>query len=220
MNTTLSYTLADLSPAARDKAIEHFRNHAVEHEDWAEHILEDWNSKLEELGFRSPVISYSGFWSQGDGASFTSLSVPNHSTDPEVQSAWSQLSLAALLCGRTNFSDLEDLASGCVERHRHQYSHEYTVRVEWEDNTPYLGAPALDKDDDDFDPSDALLHQWTGLSAAIRSYYEGLSEYVRSLCCEIYADLETEYEFQTSDEQVIENIEANDYEFDEDGALL
>lgn len=214
MNTTLSYTLADLSPAARAKAIEHFRNHAVEHEHWAEHILEDWKSKLEELGFSSPVISYSGFWSQGDGASFTSLSVPNHSTDPEVQSAWSQLSLAALLCGRTNFADLEDLASGCVVRHRHQYSHEYTVRVEWEDNAYF---PTLDED---FDPSDALRHHWIGLNAAIRSYYEGLSEYVRSLCCEIYADLETEYEFQTSDEQVIENIEANDYEFDEDGDLL
>lgn len=219
MNTTLSYTLADLSPAARDKAIEHFRDHAVD-EDWAEDIREEWKSKLEELGFSSPVISYSGFWSQGDGASFTSLSVPNHSTDPEVQSAWSQLSLAALLCGRTNFADLEDLASGCVERHQQRYYHEYTVRVEWEDHSPYLGFPPVEDYFDSDEAAEVLRPQWIGLNAAIRSYYEGLSEYVRSLCCEIYADLETEYEYRTSDEQVIEHIEANDYEFDEDGDLL
>ena len=36
----------------------------------------------------------------------------------------------------------------------------------------------------------------------------------------IYARLEEEYEYRTSDEQVEESIRANEYEFDEDGDMV
>lgn len=38
-------------------------------------------------------------------------------------------------------------------------------------------------------------------------------------CHEIYNALEEEYEYLISDEQIIERIEANDYDFDENGRL-
>jgi hypothetical protein len=40
-------------------------------EDWHDCLLEDIKEELETLGFTDAEISYSGFWSQGDGASFT-----------------------------------------------------------------------------------------------------------------------------------------------------
>ena len=38
---------------------------------WSEPVLDAWKTELEDMGFYEPEIAYSGFGSQGDGASFT-----------------------------------------------------------------------------------------------------------------------------------------------------
>ena len=38
---------------------------------WYESVLDWWKEKLEIIGFEDADIRFSGFWSQGDGASFT-----------------------------------------------------------------------------------------------------------------------------------------------------
>lgn len=40
-------------------------------DDWHETTLDEWKEKLKKLGFLDAEIAYSGFCSQGDGASFT-----------------------------------------------------------------------------------------------------------------------------------------------------
>jgi hypothetical protein len=48
----------------------------------------------------------------------------------------------------------------------------------------------------------------------------GIVEETRhNFCREIYRALETEYDYLTSEEAIIETIEANEYEFTEDGEL-
>jgi len=39
--------------------------------DWWDHTYDTWKSALAQIGFDNADISFSGFWSQGDGASFT-----------------------------------------------------------------------------------------------------------------------------------------------------
>ena len=38
---------------------------------WYECVIEDWKAKLKRKGFHEAEIVFSGFGSQGDGASFT-----------------------------------------------------------------------------------------------------------------------------------------------------
>lgn len=47
---------------------------------------------------------------------------------------------------------------------------------------------------------------------------EAITETLRDLMRWVYNSLEAEYEYHNADEQVDENIRANEYEFDEDGA--
>jgi len=47
---------------------------------------------------------------------------------------------------------------------------------------------------------------------------EAIAEALRDLMRWVYNSLEAEYEYQNANEQVDENIRANEYEFDEDGA--
>ena len=65
---------------------------------------------------------------------------------------------------------------------------------------------------------DELIHAVTNLNYG-HVEREILSQ-SRSLADDIYSDLQKEYEWLTSDEQVAEMIRANEYEFDEEGNLV
>ena len=61
---------ARLSPKAKERARDNHREGNLDYE-WWDHIYEEWITELEEMGWRNPEINFSGFSSQGDGASFT-----------------------------------------------------------------------------------------------------------------------------------------------------
>lgn len=56
---------------AKERARDWFREGCCNDSYWYEHIYEEWQAELESMGFESPEINFSGFSSQGDGASFT-----------------------------------------------------------------------------------------------------------------------------------------------------
>lgn len=60
-----------LDASAKEKAIEWYNSADFGDNFWSEHTIEEWKAELTEMGFNDPDISWSGFWSQGDGASFT-----------------------------------------------------------------------------------------------------------------------------------------------------
>ncbi len=64
------YKFSELSDKAKDKAREHLIERVTMF-DWWDMVYEDWTDKLSKLGFDNADIRFSGFWSQGDGASFT-----------------------------------------------------------------------------------------------------------------------------------------------------
>lgn len=59
-----------LDPDAQEAARDNYREGNLDYE-WWDHIYEEWIAELEEMGWRNPEINFSGFSSQGDGASFT-----------------------------------------------------------------------------------------------------------------------------------------------------
>src|ERR1035441_4221080 len=59
-----------LSPAAQKRARDWYREHCLDYE-WWDSDYDHWKEKLGELGFTKVAIKFSGFYSQGDGASFT-----------------------------------------------------------------------------------------------------------------------------------------------------
>ena len=64
-------TYDQLADLAQERARDWYRR-AFEHDDmWHEHTLDEWKAELAEMGFVDADIAFSGFWSQGDGASFT-----------------------------------------------------------------------------------------------------------------------------------------------------
>jgi hypothetical protein len=210
MNTLSTYKIGD-HPNKAD-VIEKHRDINVDIPDWYEFTIDYWKEKLEALGYGNPDIMFSGFWSQGDGASFTCDQVPLPSTDPGVMEAWNQLVRAAALLGEDITEEPGDLAYGSMKRSRGcHYYHESSVDLYQEWNDPPYG---------NMTPPDGLQPFVDALIAAVESYFSNLEDTVRDLCRQIYRDLEKEYEYLTSDEAVEETLDANEYEFDEEGDIV
>lgn len=137
-------------------------------------------------------IRYSGFYSQGDGASFTGT----------LDSEW-----AINYIKENHGQDSENLRYIGVgfERNSHHYCHENTVNTELCDSAEW----ALHIEENE------RLER--SCNEMLSGYVELLEEYRRDLCHTIYDKLHIAYEYCYSDENIIELIRCNDYLFDIDG---
>jgi hypothetical protein len=184
------YKFDDLKPEAKEKAIEEHRQFLSEV--WeADYVQDDFKEDMKKWGIDDIEISYSGFWSQGDGASFTGwINIPTF-----LKEAGWEKKYAKLLKAINDGEDIDESAK--IERLTHQYSHYNTVAVK---DIYYHG------DDEE------VQKQADHLT-------EELTEFVREKSKKLYKDLEDSYEAETSDENVAESIRINEYEFTPDGKI-
>lgn len=119
------YTLVELkkfgTSHAYYKAIDTVTELATEN--WAQYVIEDWRVQLFERGYGDVAISFSGFWSQGDGASFTTESIDARTLIPNLPNPERFAPLVEMM-------DRELYDAGLsIRRIDTMYSHENTVKV-------------------------------------------------------------------------------------------
>lgn len=204
------YQFDELSDDAKEKSREWFRQFVFSDScDW-DYIYSDANECGRLIGieigrrtFRTmgggtgsePEIFFSGFSSQGDGASFHgsysyakggAKAIRNHAPqDAELHRIADRLQA---IQSRYFYRLSASIGSGPGSNF---YSHSGTMSVDVDSGDDYRTV-------DDADESD-------------------IRELMRDFADWIYSQLQKEYEYQTSDESVDESIRANGYEFDEDG---
>jgi hypothetical protein len=202
MTMTMTMTLGPaITEAGKAALIEQHRDFNVEHIDWWDCVYDDFVDYASERGFDTTTksIQFSGFWSQGDGASFTSdIDIPTFIQFHKLEWAYPWI-MKLLESGGT--------VDASVERISHRYSHENTCRatVSAHDDFFYL----IDTNGDE--TREAVLAEWDKLMISDIDQLEKDVEQTRlELCRELYRSLEAEYEHLTSDEAVWESIVANE----------
>jgi len=190
-----SFTFDKLSEEAKATALEKHRDWNVDCFEWWDGVYEQWQERLEELGYNNVEIQFSGFWCQGDGASFTA--------DIDLVKWLLKHDLAGIIA-RARFSqDFEVLTDNIwvsLQRTNSYYTHENTVGSSWEINVAFNNS-TLEKEVEDILDNHIL--------DVSRGYMQ-----------DIYKDLEAEYYYLTSDEIIAESLMANELQFDEDGNSL
>lgn len=199
----LTYTFDELSDAAKEKAREWYRNGQLDY-DWWEFVYEQADTAAKHLGIdidrkgkHTPAIYFSGFWSQGDGACFEGSyrykkgwrSALLHEFGPG--DTLNELLSIGLALQEIQSKQFYKLEATC--RHRGHYQHSGCMSVE----VTHADSMYRDIGDDEDYIRDAL----------------------RLFADWIYARLESEHDWLTSDEQVDEALLANEYTFDEDGGF-
>lgn len=223
---------SDISERAVGKAREWLQQGQCDFPDWYEHVIDMWKQALDQVGFENAEIQFSGFGSQGDGASFTAdvdlyklvhfLSTaiePKESIDSdghggELFLPWVVYQLNGV---RTNprYTVLSKIGEyidmdivGRITLRPHEQS--CKVRGDLRDSGHY----------EDPKPGE-WLGTWISKTPKLRKLFDSFLEDCEDLRCWlsqcIYSSLEKEYEWLMSDEQLLEMAEANEYTFDKDG---
>ena len=185
--------LKEQFPEVYKKVIENQWYINVDH-DWYDFIEEDFINQLEKIGFYDVELRFSGFYSQGDGASFSGNWYKNRVdlSKVNIEDIHSD-NIKNLYSSLVDFTNLYIDGSLCITTSGH-YCHENTMSI---DGEAYI---TEDREfiEFDFDPI--------------------LSE-CKCIACEIYRSLEDEYEHLTSETGILETLQCNDYYFDLSGKI-
>ena len=200
-----TYKIYELPEESKKAAIEEIKNRDSFYNrgidlDW---LIENEQDELEsEFGLANVEISFSGFSSQGDGASFVGHveDIPKFIRAIGIDDDILDKAMNALI-------DVYDMY---IVRTNSRYFHENTVRFEIEetDDTELILMSPFGVGDITIDLNDLLGD--IGLEA------KG-SAWVKAKSKEIYRELEKAYEEEFSDETVVEWSDSMGIEYDEEG---
>lgn len=190
-----------LPQAVQDRVLEKNRDWNVEHDAWWDGVYEQFKEEMQAKGMCVDRMQFSGFWSQGDGASF----------DGNIEN------ITLFVNSQGHLAEFKELAEHDVKdtmglyvraswSSRGHYSHSNSLRYSFEDG---MGEP------DERDYSSALLYQvdrclYKDLMEKITAFESAVETTVRDHCDDLYKRLEEEYDYLTSDEPIIESMLAND----------
>jgi hypothetical protein len=179
------YKFEELTVQAQQKAIENLRDINTNH-DWYDDIFEDATTIGRLFGLDIEKIYFSGFWSQGDGASF------------EGDYCYKKGGLKAVKEYAPQDTELHDIVKALQnEQSINFYKSTANIRQQgryYHENTMYIDIENGNED----------------------CFSNLLRDYARW----IYKKLESGYDYLTSEQAILETIQANDYEFTENGNLV
>lgn len=189
--TTSVYTLKELSDEAFRKAIDDNRDINVDH-DWWSIIYEGAIENLEKMGFNNPSINFTGFWSQGDGASFTCESIDLNTFLTSQKKV-------------TEFAPLYvffDNVTAKIKRTGAHYVHANMIDASISEYCSHY--------DENQEKIETL---WIDLENLLTKIAREESE-------KIYKDLEHYYDDLTTEDAIADALESNDYDFTADGSFF
>jgi hypothetical protein len=220
------YKYEDLDEEAQERVRQWWYEHGAEH-DWYENVYECATENGKDLGFGVGRINFSGFYSQGDGACWSGHVdivewLRTHTEDSIAREAWIQLI-------SEGWAD-KNMTIGYGNSH---YSHSGTMSVGyWEG---LIGDPDSIKN---IKEEDRLMQResiFQGMNAldllnlittsdfeykSMADLAEAIEQSARDYADEIYDLLKNEYEYITSEANLIEMCEINDWRFDDEGRGL
>lgn len=194
---TQSVPFSQLAPKIQKEILDSYRENMVDGHWWGD-VFEEIETELRSLTFEDVDIQFSGFYSQGDGASFTG----------EVREPAVFLKQALGLDLPPLVTDLFHIR---VTRGMSRYVHENSVDFEC----------GYDHDSHEIEDEEWFLALYSPQIYNLDEIQEQIetagSKWLKQFCLGIYKRLEQEYDSLTSDENVLANLESLGVEWDSSG---
>lgn len=194
-----AFRLEELSEKAREHAFQQYVEHVSSYA-WWDYVY-DWVKEDAPPYFNIEDIIFSGFWSQGDGASWAG-------TVDLLKwcEAHGNETCASLI--KSGYGG----AHGTISLPRGNYSHSGGMNIEIDYYTDYPIDPTPEGATSSAEipgADDALIEMETDVLAEAREYAD-----------KIYRQLEETYEAETSLEAFKDMVDANEWRFDADGNIV
>ena len=217
------FSYQELSAKAQEKARQWF-SESLDYE-WWDGVYESAMADGPERGFEIEDIRFSGFWSQGDGASWTGIVRIKEFLDYHLKEDNPDYGryfvLQALIAENQDW--VERYTN--VNRSGFHYVHDNMMRLE---SISYSSLDMLDENDEERLQADGplqranvyQLYKGADIDRLIDDLETWILEEAQAYARQIYDDLEAEHDHLVSEESLIEAAEANGWVFDEDGVLV
>lgn len=207
---TQVFKYSELSEHAKSKARDWWRNTSCGDNFFAEHVYDyaaeigaimgidlcqTRKQRVDGSPIYTPTIYYSGFWSQGDGACFESTYRYKKGALSALRKHVNDPELLRICKALQDAQSKYFYRLQASTKHSGHYYHSGCMRV----SVDYIG----DYVDRETDKGEDEITQ------ALRDFADW-----------IYAQLESAYDYENSDDNVAEVIEMNEYEFTEDGEIV
>lgn len=183
----------ELAEPAKEKARQWYRDASAQ-DDWWAFVVEDAGTLAALMGWAVDNIYFSGFWSQGDGACFIG------------RMGYAKGCAKAVKAYAPGDTELQRIA---VEWQALQARHFYKLSAV----VTSTGARYTHENTVGFD----VRRDGEGVGANLES---AAAKIGRDFMRWAYRQLEKEHEWRNADDQVDDNIRANEYEFDENGGRV
>jgi hypothetical protein len=176
----------------QNKVLDQHRDWNVSDSHWTEPIIEQFKDRMTGYGLQIDNVWWSGFYSQGDGASCDGSShrLPQFVEHPDLPNFH-------------KYADIFDLES-CSANWRSSgfYSHSGTINFELRDGrcTTADSNTFLERAQEVMVASDTVR---------LDELIKDLETWMRAQCDQLFSDFEDEYEHQTSDEAILETLDCN-----------
>jgi hypothetical protein len=213
------YLFSELDHAAKQVAMDRFLENELEDlgEDWADNSIEEMEGELIEMGWYKTEIEYSGFYNQGDGASFTG----KLGEDLEAKRKFF-IDVLGMSIPEVMLPALDAEITRNSSRYVHYNSVEITV---FKDEDWFI-----DRENDGESTDEIVLADFLEFAPAldVNQYINKAeqlgSEWLVLKCKEIYRTLEKEYEgilsYYRSEENMQDFFDTNEYKFDQQGNCI
>lgn len=195
IDTREVFKFEELEKDIQQKVIFRNRDINVSYDDWDLYLVEEFYDILRILGYTDTRIHYSGFCSQGDGASF------------EARWSYEKGSIDKIRAFSPNCSELLRIAQGLQNlSKRNLYS--INARIITKGYYSHSGTMYIDyfERNNGYEPTKETDYEFIELSRDLANYF--------------YDKLYNEYFYLMEDEQVIDTIIVNEYEYTEKGELV
>ena len=194
------YEFEELPKEVQSRVINDLSDINTDYE-WYDGEFAYWKEKLEEFGFMTPEIFFSGFCSQGDGACFNCKSI-------DLEKAWKFFKI--------------DMAKQDNWIHRKLQVHEAWL-YDYLYNYVTFEIQCVNSRYSHENSQTVCSYCYKPVSGVLDKFYtefeDWLEDFRRGLCMEIYRNLEDEYNHLISEDAVKDTILANGYEFYPDGKI-
>ena len=189
-----TFSFNELSDESKQVAFNNNSDINVECWDWYDSTKDNFHTILELIGFDNIDSNFCGFYSQGDGASFSAdYRYKKGCLKAVKQHAPNDVELHSIVGGIISHQKDNGYLLSCEVSRRGNYSHSNTMNFSWCKN-----------DDSCFDWKNDFIE-------------DELEQLFKNLADWYYSRLENEYEYLTSFNVVAEMLEVNEIQFLENG---
>ena len=185
-----------------------------------DYVIDNAKHEGVERGFDIDDVSWSGFCSQGDGASWTGQVKLQTFLEHHLKENDPNYAKYTTLLMLIDDGWVENLIS--ISRKSFMYNHSNTMRIDQE-FMGYVNATeeAVIGKDGPLQGANVLqLYEGLDIHSLLDDLYEWVLKEAKDYADEIYERLESEYDDLMSDQHISLTADANGWEFDETGRLI